>query len=62
MKLLIEMNLDNAAFATNGHAETASLLRQIARDLEGEGHNLKIEGYRFADSNDKSAGSVRVVS
>ena len=58
MKLKIEMNLDNAAF-DGVHMETAELLRQIARDLEGE--PIVPMGYRFLDSNGNAAGTVKVL-
>lgn len=56
MKLKIEMNLRNSAFdGEKRDFEIARLLHRIARDFEG-GNDV---GYRFLDSEDVVAGTVK---
>lgn len=59
MKAQIIINTDNAAFAENGGAELARILRGLAEDVETSDIRY-MEGQRLRDINGNTVGTFTV--
>lgn len=61
MRILIEMNTDNAAFADdNWSYETARVMRKLVDDIELANDCMELDGKRLHDINGNHIGTVKI--